>query len=191
MHGRTALHHCVENADTVCAELLLKTDPSLLSTTDGEGLTPLHMAVIAGNVPLIRLLLKRGASLQCRDEEEHTVAHWATGTSPSEGRLYSAEKKVVSGSSKYAKAYIPVTMPEVSVQLPELRVHCLCSCIRLYLCRKTVPHVNYHPALVEHLGSSEEKQQFTLYLIELAGKEETVDGSGRFFSFFFPDYGSK
>ena len=79
MNGRTALHHCVENADTSCAELLLKTDPSLLSTTDGEGLTPLHMAVIAGNVPLIRLLLKRGASLQCRDQEEHTVAHWATG----------------------------------------------------------------------------------------------------------------
>ncbi|KAL8620271.1 hypothetical protein ACOMHN_064561 [Nucella lapillus] len=78
LHGRTALHHCVENTDTECVELLLKTDPSLLSSADLEGLTPLHMAVIAGSVPLIRLLLKRGASLQCRDQEDHTVAHWAT-----------------------------------------------------------------------------------------------------------------
>lgn len=78
-HGRTALHHCVENPDTACAELLLKADPSLLAAPDDEGLTPLHLAVIAANVPLIRLLLKRGASLTCRDHQQHTVAHWATG----------------------------------------------------------------------------------------------------------------
>ncbi|PVD26794.1 hypothetical protein C0Q70_14472 [Pomacea canaliculata] len=77
-HGRTALHHCVENPDTACAELLLKADPSLLAAPDDEGLTPLHLAVIAANVPLIRLLLKRGASLTCRDHQQHTVAHWAT-----------------------------------------------------------------------------------------------------------------
>ncbi|GFO13252.1 ankyrin repeat, ph and sec7 domain containing protein secg [Plakobranchus ocellatus] len=76
---RCALHHCVENPATECAEYLLRAIPSLLTCADEEGLTPLHMAVIAGNVPLVKLLLKRGANLQVVDNEKHTVIHWATG----------------------------------------------------------------------------------------------------------------
>ncbi|XP_046579895.1 serine/threonine-protein phosphatase 6 regulatory ankyrin repeat subunit C-like [Haliotis rubra] len=83
-YGRTALHHCVENTDTECAELLLKTDTSLLNTPDKEGLTPLHMAAITGNSNLLRLLLKKGANLTCRDQEGHTVVHWATVTGHTE-----------------------------------------------------------------------------------------------------------
>ncbi|GFS07820.1 ankyrin repeat domain-containing protein, partial [Elysia marginata] len=75
---RCALHHCVENPATECAEYLLRAIPSLLSCADEEGLTPLHMAVIAGNVPLVKLLLKRGANLKVVDNEKHTVVHWAT-----------------------------------------------------------------------------------------------------------------
>ena len=78
---RCALHHCVENPATECAEYLLRAIPSLLSCADEEGLTPLHMAVIAGNGPLVKLLLKRGANLNVVDNEKHTVVHWATGTS--------------------------------------------------------------------------------------------------------------
>ncbi|XP_050406194.1 serine/threonine-protein phosphatase 6 regulatory ankyrin repeat subunit B [Patella vulgata] len=76
---RTALHHCADNLeDTRCAELVLRKDPSLLNIEDYEGLNPLHLAVITGNIPLIRLLLKRGADLTCQDHAKHTVAHWAT-----------------------------------------------------------------------------------------------------------------
>ena len=79
-HGRTALHHCVDNSNTACAEILLKADCSLVFEADDEGLFPLHMAVIASNVPLLRLLLKSKASINCRDMEGHTLVHWATGT---------------------------------------------------------------------------------------------------------------
>ncbi|KAK0050334.1 E3 ubiquitin-protein ligase Topors [Biomphalaria pfeifferi] len=75
---RCALHHCAENTDTRCAEYILRSIPSLMTCADEEGLTPLHMAVIAGNIPLIKLLLKRGANLKAVDNEKHTVAHWAT-----------------------------------------------------------------------------------------------------------------
>ncbi|XP_059145882.1 ankycorbin-like [Physella acuta] len=75
---RCALHHCAENTDTSCAEYILKSIPSLLTSADDEGLTPLHMAVIAGNIPLIKLLLKRGANLKAVDNEKHTMTHWAT-----------------------------------------------------------------------------------------------------------------
>ena len=77
--GRTALHHCVENLDTDCADYLLKRDTSLLNTPDNEGLTPLHMSAITGNEAMLHLLLKKGANLTCLDEEKHTVVHWATG----------------------------------------------------------------------------------------------------------------
>ncbi|XP_048259222.1 inversin-B-like [Haliotis rufescens] len=83
-YGRTALHHCVENTETECAELLLQTDTSLLNTPDKEGLTPLHMAAITGNSNFLRLLLKKGANLTCRDQEGHTVVHWATVTGHTE-----------------------------------------------------------------------------------------------------------
>ncbi|XP_041350746.1 serine/threonine-protein phosphatase 6 regulatory ankyrin repeat subunit C-like [Gigantopelta aegis] len=76
--GRTALHHCVENTNTDCADFLLKKDTSLLNTPDNEGLTPLHMSAITGNEAMLHLLLKKGANLTCLDEEKHTVVHWAT-----------------------------------------------------------------------------------------------------------------
>ncbi|CAL1530405.1 unnamed protein product, partial [Lymnaea stagnalis] len=77
-HRRSALHHCAENNDTRCAEYILRSIPSLMTSADEEGLAPLHMAVIAGNIPLIHLLLKRGANFKAVDNERHTVAHWAT-----------------------------------------------------------------------------------------------------------------
>ena len=46
---------------------------------DDQGFTPLHMAVIGGNAPLLKILLKKGADINCLDNEHHTVAHWATG----------------------------------------------------------------------------------------------------------------
>ncbi|XP_060077666.1 uncharacterized protein LOC132557186 [Ylistrum balloti] len=77
--GKSALHYCADNLETQCAEMILHKDSDLLNSKDEQGFTPLHMAVIGGNAPLLRLLLKKDADINCLDNEHHTVAHWATG----------------------------------------------------------------------------------------------------------------
>ncbi|XP_069117385.1 inversin-like isoform X4 [Argopecten irradians] len=77
--GKSALHYCADNLETQCAEMILHKDIDLLNSKDEQGFTPLHMAVIGGNAPLLRLLLKKDADINCLDNEHHTVAHWATG----------------------------------------------------------------------------------------------------------------
>ena len=78
-NGRTALHYCADNLETQCAEMLLMKDSYLMEVKDSQGFTPLHMSVISGNAPLLKLLLKKGADLKSLDGELHTPAHWATG----------------------------------------------------------------------------------------------------------------
>ncbi|XP_049878013.1 protein phosphatase 1 regulatory subunit 12A isoform X2 [Pectinophora gossypiella] len=52
--------------------------PALAGARDADGLTPLHLAVVHGNVPLVQTLLAAGADVNARDDEHHTVVHWAT-----------------------------------------------------------------------------------------------------------------
>ncbi|XP_013139823.1 PREDICTED: ankycorbin isoform X2 [Papilio polytes] len=52
--------------------------PALADARDADGLTPLHLAVVHGNVPLVQTLLAAGADVNARDNEQHTVVHWAT-----------------------------------------------------------------------------------------------------------------
>ncbi|XP_035449672.2 ankycorbin isoform X2 [Spodoptera frugiperda] len=52
--------------------------PALADARDADGLTPLHLAVVHGNVPLVQTLLAAGADVNARDDEHHTVVHWAT-----------------------------------------------------------------------------------------------------------------
>ncbi|CAH2094524.1 unnamed protein product [Euphydryas editha] len=52
--------------------------PSLADARDADGLTPLHLAVVHGNVPLVQTLLAAGADVNAKDNEQHTVVHWAT-----------------------------------------------------------------------------------------------------------------
>ncbi|XP_075982855.1 uncharacterized protein LOC142981068 isoform X2 [Anticarsia gemmatalis] len=52
--------------------------PVLADARDADGLTPLHLAVVHGNVPLVQTLLAAGADVNARDDEHHTVVHWAT-----------------------------------------------------------------------------------------------------------------
>lgn len=53
--------------------------PDLVGSHDEDGFTPLHLAVIAGNMPLVTFLLANKADVNAVDSEKHTVVHWATG----------------------------------------------------------------------------------------------------------------
>lgn len=61
------------------ADLLVMAAPELIETRDEDGFTPLHLAVIAGNMPLVTFLLANNADVEAVDSEKHTVVHWATG----------------------------------------------------------------------------------------------------------------
>lgn len=76
---KTPLHYCVENSNTNCAEAILKIAPELVNAQDENGYCPLHLAVIAGNKPLIKLLIAKGADINMRDNEGHSAVHWAIG----------------------------------------------------------------------------------------------------------------
>lgn len=69
----------MENESARVAELLLLTDKSIIDLQDSEGYSALQLAVIACNIPVVTLLLKRGADINQTDSEGHTVVHWATG----------------------------------------------------------------------------------------------------------------
>lgn len=76
---KTPLHYCAENANTGCAEAILRVAPELLDAKDEDGYSALHLAVIAGNKLLLRLLISRGANVNALDNEKHSAVHWATG----------------------------------------------------------------------------------------------------------------
>lgn len=83
---RCALHYCASSgagtnqaARAACADRVLMAAPSLADARDADGLTPLHLAVVHGNVPLVQTLLAAGADVNAKDNEQHTVVHWATG----------------------------------------------------------------------------------------------------------------
>lgn len=82
---RCALHYCASSggganasARAACADRVLMAAPALANARDVDGLTPLHLAVVHGNVPLVQTLLAAGADVNARDDEHHTVVHWAT-----------------------------------------------------------------------------------------------------------------
>ncbi|KAF0296288.1 Serine/threonine-protein phosphatase 6 regulatory ankyrin repeat subunit B [Amphibalanus amphitrite] len=75
---KSALHHCADGTVSGCADLLLTACPELLDAADEDGHTSVHLAVIAGHQPLLRLLVERGADLDRRDHELHSAVHWAT-----------------------------------------------------------------------------------------------------------------
>ncbi|XP_063627766.1 protein phosphatase 1 regulatory subunit 12A [Cydia splendana] len=82
---RCALHYCASSgagasqaARAACADRVLMAQPALADARDADGLTPLHLAVVHGNVPLVQTLLAAGADVNARDDEHHTVVHWAT-----------------------------------------------------------------------------------------------------------------
>lgn len=56
------------------------TAPELAEAADEDGFTPLHLAVIQGNLGVVNLLLaNHKADVNALDNEGHSVVHWATG----------------------------------------------------------------------------------------------------------------
>ncbi|XP_044013213.1 ankycorbin isoform X2 [Aphidius gifuensis] len=72
---RSALHYCM---DAGTAGAVASTAPELVNSSDNEGHTPLHLAVIAGDTQLVAVLLANGADVNAKDLEGHSVLHWAT-----------------------------------------------------------------------------------------------------------------
>lgn len=50
-----------------------------MESADEDGFTPLHLAVIQGNMSLVSLLLANKGDVNSLDNEGHSVVHWATG----------------------------------------------------------------------------------------------------------------
>ena len=76
---KTALHYCADNLETQCAEMVLEKDKSIIDWKDEQGYTPMALAVIAGNMNLLKLLIREGADIDCVDNEGHKLSHWAAG----------------------------------------------------------------------------------------------------------------
>ncbi|CAD6993854.1 unnamed protein product [Ceratitis capitata] len=81
-HNKNALHYCAaQNAETrelVAAASIAVAAPELLESADEDGFTPLHLAVIQGNLAMVNLLLANKADVNAVDKEGHSVVHWAT-----------------------------------------------------------------------------------------------------------------
>jgi len=77
--GKTALHFCAEEGNATCLNILLDTDRTVINAQEEEGYTALHLAVINGQKPAVKSLIKAGADLNCIDNERHSLVHWASG----------------------------------------------------------------------------------------------------------------
>jgi len=77
--GKTAVHYCASGSNSQVLELLASHDQTALDTPDKSGHTPLHAAVIAGNVAVVESLLNLEVNINAQDNDRHTAAHWAVG----------------------------------------------------------------------------------------------------------------
>ena len=78
--GRSALHHAVEANQHGSLRLLLEADPGLATLQDSDGRNVLHLATVAGEIELIKELVKH-IDVDSVDNEKHTALHFATGKS--------------------------------------------------------------------------------------------------------------
>ncbi|XP_072032648.1 uncharacterized protein [Amphiura filiformis] len=75
--GRSALHHAVEANQHGSLRLLLEADPGLATLQDSDGRNVLHLSTVAGEVELIKELVKY-VDVDAVDNEKHTAVHFAT-----------------------------------------------------------------------------------------------------------------
>lgn len=70
---------------------------------DTIGFTPLFIAVTAGNLEVIKLLIEKGTQLDHTDLDKHTVAHWAVVC----GQLEALQELIKCGA--------PISTPDLHV----------------------------------------------------------------------------
>ncbi|KAL4233751.1 hypothetical protein ACF0H5_008431 [Mactra antiquata] len=77
IYGQTPLHYaCMRGNEIACKELL--NYPSLtLEAVDKQGMTALHMAASHRQFGIVKMLIEKGVSLRCKDDENTTPLHAA------------------------------------------------------------------------------------------------------------------
>eukprot|EP00051_Salpingoeca_urceolata_P022211 m.356680 g.356680 ORF g.356680 m.356680 type:complete len:1009 (-) comp19932_c3_seq2:259-3285(-) len=60
-HSSTALHLAANQGEIGVAQMLLRTEPTLVHETDTDGSTPLHSAADCGSLPMVKFLVEYGA----------------------------------------------------------------------------------------------------------------------------------
>lgn len=79
--GWTPLHYAASKGQMAMARLLLE-NKAMVNAPAPNGETPLMMAALSGNKPMVDLLLKAGADITTRDTKDQSAADWArTGKS--------------------------------------------------------------------------------------------------------------
>lgn len=74
----TPLHQAVRARDIVTLEQLLESrSGSALDESEGEGVTPLHLAAATDQADMATLLLARGANVNATNHNGFTALHWA------------------------------------------------------------------------------------------------------------------
>lgn len=78
MSDVTVLIQAVNAVDIDRVEALLDADDQLANRRDDRGATAIHDAALAGNRAIARVLIERGAEINCRDDRfDATPAGWA------------------------------------------------------------------------------------------------------------------
>jgi ankyrin repeat protein len=71
------IHDAAKNGDSAKVKLLLKGDPTLVSSKNENGATPLHLAASYGQKTVAELLLANHAPVDAKDKNGETPLHWA------------------------------------------------------------------------------------------------------------------
>lgn len=73
--GWSPLHLAVMADEALVVDALLASG-SMVDTVDGDGQTPLQLACVGGQLPLVRLLLAAGASPTHQNKQAHSALHY-------------------------------------------------------------------------------------------------------------------
>ena len=71
------IHTAAQEGDLGKVRELLDATPTLVNAARADGLTPLMLAVQKEDLPMVSLLLRKGAGVNAQDKEGRTSLHWA------------------------------------------------------------------------------------------------------------------
>lgn len=78
--GATPVHDAIFKNDIAAIKALIASNPALLTAEDpGSGGSPLRIAALLGNVPIIEVLIAIGANVNATDSTGETALHAAAG----------------------------------------------------------------------------------------------------------------